>query len=341
MSFTYDPKRVVFEGSVFIVYDVSDLLPKHPRYPHGSDVIKPNGKLAVPAHHRYCKRNVPAKKLFIHQEDGGYAPGWRGLVNCAAFIVRDPAYKNGRWTGAGRGWPGFCYPYYAPHKLERTPEGKLILFKCQPDDEVCWHTAGHNGEATAIGFQGHFAAKARGSNWVPYKGTTGQPSHDQMLVLRKAWEEYFKPKYGMSDGDVYGHAEAKYPKPACPGDRLLAWCRDTRHPQSASKPAEPDGQPDPEGVALPVPEGLLVELDTWERRQAALVELGFDLGSSGPLNNGVDDAPGRRTRGAVEELQGMLALPQNGVWDDHLQLVLQLYMLAVGVSEDDLQRHIP
>lgn len=227
----FDADRVVFNGSDFVIYDISDMLPRHKNYPHGTDAMRPvsdgEGGMkqvrAIPAHWKYGSRGHNILKAFVHQTAGSYKPGFEGVYNTAAFIVRDPTYfANGKWRGTGRGWPAMCYSYFFPFKPEMTPDGKRIIFMCIPNDRKSWHTAGHNNEAIALGFQGYFKSRHMGGSFQPLKGGNpeGNPSHDQILMLTASWNEYFTRELPLNDADMFGHFEAKKPKLACPGDYL-------------------------------------------------------------------------------------------------------------------------
>jgi hypothetical protein len=330
MKFKFEPDRVFFEGSNFVIYDVCHLLPTHKNYPHGTDVVKPNGKRAIPAHWCYGNRGQEIVKAFVHQTAGSYSPGFEGVFNTASFIVRDPTYfDDGKWRGTGRGWPGMCYSYFFSYEPELTPDGKVIIFRCRPDDSKSWHTGGHNNEAIALGFQGYFRSRHMG-RFRARKGdkTNGQPSQAQQDMLAASWAEYFKPTFELTDQDLFGHFEAKRPKAACPGDWLENFVLTTRKAGAPEK-AEP----------FEVPfdiEGMGVQLDTWEQRQGALLLLGYDLGAYGPNKNGVDGDPGLKTRAAVEGVEASLGLPVNGVWDDRLEFLLQLVHLALATEQADI-----
>jgi hypothetical protein len=303
--FKFDPARVVFEGSLFVIYDIIDLLPVHKNYPHGTSVLKPNGRPAVPSHWQYGPRRQEIRKAFIHQTAGGYAPGFEGVQKTARFITRDPSYTpEGKWRGDGRGWPAMCYSYYFPYYPERVPgsdaESKLIIFKCRPDEHRSWHTAGHNDEAIGLGFQGYFRSRHIGP-FVPRHGdeSSGKPHRNQRVMLI-SWEEFFKPTFGLTNDDVFGHFEAKRPKLSCPGDWLEDWVLQTRGKDPVFR--------------------------SWESRQLALVRLGYDLGTTGINGDGVDGDPGYRTRAAIEGVEEALGLPVNGVWDESLEIRIREWL---------------
>jgi peptidoglycan hydrolase-like protein with peptidoglycan-binding domain len=328
--FTFNRDRIVFEGQNCILYDVWPDLPRHPRYPFATTVVKPDGTPAIPATWRYSHRDQVLRKLFVHQTAGGYTPGYAGCYRTAAFITRDPSYKpDGAWRGDGRGWPAMCYSYYIPFAPERSPHGKPIIFQCVPIEVESWHTAGHNHEAVAVGLQGYFRSRHI-RNFRPHPGYDGEPSEIQLAVLEAFWEEYAKPTLELTDADVYGHFEAKRPKLTCPGNTLEHWILSKREAQLL--PAAPFTPPQL------IPESKQIPLSTWHMRQAALVYLGFDLGEYGPLRNGVDGYPGYRTRAAIEGFEQLVGLSADGVWDDRLGFLVQLALAAAGATKLDLVR---
>lgn len=330
-----DLSKVIYEGSNFVVVDVIDQLPKHKNYPHGSSVTKPDGTRAIPASWSYRKRRKRISKVFVHQTAGSYTPGWKGCYNTAAFITRDPTYKpDGRWRGTGRGWPAMCYTFYVPHEPERTIDGRWVVFLCRPLEMTSWHTAGHNDEAVAIGFQGYFRSRHI-RNYRPFKGTDGAPSQAQLAILSSWWNEYATEADGLalSKTAIYGHFEAKKPKKTCPGDMLEKWVL-KRRGEDVQEDVVTSNNTSPS--VLDLPEHRFLPLHTWELRQAALVFLGFDLGRYGPRQNGVDGKPGYRTRAAIEAFEEVLGLQPDGNWDEQVELLIQLVLLSLGATRMDL-----
>lgn len=347
IKFIYDPDRVVHEGSNFVIYDIIDLLPTHPNYPHGTEVEKPNGKRAIPASWKYGDREVASiVEAWIHQTAGSYTmEGFEAAMATAGFIVRDPTYDaSGKWLGTGRGWPAMCYSYYVPSKPERTPDGKIIIFKCRPDGVRSWHTPGGNRKGIAIGFQGYFRSRHMGKRFKVHRGDptgVGEPSTDQIEALKASWEEFFKPKYGLRDNQVNGHFQARKPKLACPGNYLELWVLNKQQGvfMEEMAPVEPDYNPEPFITPFVIPGA--VTLIEWSERQAALLLLGFNLGKYGPLKNGVDDDPGDKTRAAIEGFQREVGTEINGIWDEQVEFFVQLSLMALGKSQADLNGLLP
>lgn len=313
--------KIVFEGERFVISDISADLPRHPRYPYGSSVVKPNGKRAVTG--RY--RSVPGRTIdtiYFHQTAGAYAPGRNGVMKTGRFFVTDPAYSpDGRWKGNGRGWPGFAYTWYVCHEPE-TIAGKYVIYQCNHLDTVSWHTAGRNKTGAGIAFQGYFRTRHI-RNFRPFDGTDGEPSEAQLILAEAFWEEYAKGELGLTNRDISGHFEVS--KKTCPGDTLEKFVLFKQQDEDNPERPEP----------LPAEQDRL-SLDTWKLRQAALVVLGHDLGKYGSQHNGVDGKPGPMTRMAIETEEESMGLRPDGVWDERFENLLKVRLGAEGVGQGDL-----
>lgn len=329
-QFQIDPARIVFEGTDFVLYDVSDMLPRHKNFPHGTDVVKPNGKRAIPAHWKF--RKVPNRKvniLYSHQTAGAVSyNGFEALVNTYNFMQRDPSYTDdGKWTGRGRGWPSGCYTYYIPfHPIIHN--GKVVIFKCWDHDWVTWHSS-HNANSEAIVCQGYFKHRSM-KRFRPKKGCfEGKPSDHQVIALRGFYLEYAIDELGIEPENIKGHCDSPVPKVQCPGDAIEEIYRQVQ--QGVVQPEMPD-------VDIPMfpPLPGLLELDNWLERQAALVLLGHWLGDYGPKKNGVDGDAGSLTRGAIETEEANLGLKVDGYWDDTFDYHVKVQLLARGKTQDDI-----
>ena len=87
---------------------------------------------------------------------------------------------------------------------------------------------------------------------------------------------------------------------------------------------------------VPLYSNLLL-LDSWEERQAALVLLGHNIGSSGPKGNGVDGDPGYRTRAAIEALEEEFGFPVDGYWDDTFDYHVKVQLHLHGIGKDQIE----
>jgi hypothetical protein len=216
-----EPGKVVFEGSVFVIYDISDLLPKHHNFPNGTDVLDPTTNQRAVRSTYAAIPNRQINKVIYHQTAGGYQPAFNQVVATGQFFVRDPKWKwndtkqKWLWTGEGRGWPGFAYTYFAPFK-PLVHNDKLVVFQCNPLPLVTWHTGdGCNHDGVGLAFQGYFLEPSAGVN-QPLKGTDGQPSDEQLQIADAFWLEYAQPILKASL--LTGHY--KHGKPSCPGQTL-------------------------------------------------------------------------------------------------------------------------
>jgi hypothetical protein len=113
----------------------------------------------------YKKRIVATiDEIIVHQTQGSTKPPVRNaLLNEAEFFIAsdDPATSDIE----GRGFPGFAYTFWVPFRPEVTQAGVPIIYRCQPDDTVSYHTGKHgeilgrNAVGVAIAFQGLFRSR--------------------------------------------------------------------------------------------------------------------------------------------------------------------------------------
>jgi hypothetical protein len=212
---TIDSSKITFSGDSFLVLDISDQLPKHENWPYGSHVIDPSTSKPATQGHYYAIENRKIDRVVYHQTEGGYNAAWGQVQQTALFFVRDPEWKqvNGvwRWTGRGRGWPGFAYTFFVPFS-PIVYEDKWVVFQCNGLDLVTWHTGDRcNVPGVGVAFQGYFPTFGN-----PLKGTDGHPSEAQMEISDSFWREYGRPVLGASI--ITGHFEHR--KPECPGPDL-------------------------------------------------------------------------------------------------------------------------
>ena len=306
--------KIANESITYKLVDIVDKLPRHDNYPW-------NWKRSS----RYY--DMPGRRIercYFHQKGGGYVPGFYGVVRTANFLVQNPKYDHsGRWIGNGRGWPGYSYTIDIPHKPERK-DGKFIIYQCQPWDTVSWHTKGDNKNSMSVALQGFFKSK-HGGKFIPYKGTNGRPSSAQMDILEDLTENFIKPKFGIKNDQLLGHFESPKPKLTCPGDDITMWLMKKRHEFFRTT------------IMVEIDPALNYRLDTWERRQAALVAIGCDIGKSGDKKNGVDGMPGEKTRLGLEAVERMAGLPINGIWDSELHWNMTELLSIIGVTQEDIE----
>ena len=305
--------KIVHESITYKLVYAVDKLPRHSNYPW-------NWKRSS----RYY--DVPGReitKCYFHQKGGGYIPGFGGVLRTGRFLVLNPKYdNNGRWVGNGRGWPGYSYTMDIPH-LPEMEDGKYIIYQCQDWDTVSWHTRGDNASSISVALQGFFKSK-HGGRFVPYKGTDGRPSKAQMDILEDLVESFIKPKFNIDDKSLLGHFESPKPKLTCPGDDISKWLMKKRHEVFRTE------------IAVGSSSHSNYQLDTWERRQAALVVMGIDIGQYGEKKNGVDGMPGEKTRLGLEAVERMAGLPINGIWDVELHQCIKEWLHILGIKQEEI-----
>lgn len=305
--------KIVHESITYKLVDVIDELPKHDNYPW-------NWRRSS----RYF--DLPGRRIvkcYFHQKGGGYVAGFGGVLRTGKFLVRNPKYNHdGKWIGNGRGWPGYSYTIDVPH-IPESEGGKFIIYQCQPWNRVSWHSS-DNKNSISVALQGYFKSK-HGGRFVPYKGTSGKPSIAQMDIIEDLAENFLKPKFGLGNGQLLGHFESPKPKLTCPGDVVTKWLMQKRHEVFRTE--------------IPIgPEPVLgYQLDTWERRQAALVAMGFDIGKYGDKQNGVDGMPGEATRLGLEAAERMAGLPVNGIWDQELHWSMTEILCIQGITQEEIE----
>jgi N-acetyl-anhydromuramyl-L-alanine amidase AmpD len=175
------------------LYDVSDLLPRHPRK-------------------RYKRRDPAGVDLIIVHHSGRLSKHYQtfdGMRNAGRFVVRQR--KDPR--DGSPGWPGFPYQAWIPYGAVLDRDGRRVWFRGQTDEVRSWHTAGLNRRGWSICLQGSLSKHA--------------PSEFQMQTLGDAIQ-WIRARFGVTDPKrVIGHCDAgKHGgrnKPACPGSHAVAW----------------------------------------------------------------------------------------------------------------------
>lgn len=222
--------RIRWRGERFAIYDIHDLLPRHPNYPHGTDVLDPNTGKKYLGMGYYDLPDRKITTIVCHQTAGGYGKADKQVFNTAQFLIRDPKWKpnpkydSGKpagpknlkylWTGEGRGWPGFCYTWIVPFE-PIVWEDLWLVWQTQDLNTVSFHTSGLNKVGGGLGFQGYFLEPEAGIVH-PLKGTDGSPSDAQLQIYEEFWISYAQPVLGATI--LTGHWE--HGKPSCPGQVL-------------------------------------------------------------------------------------------------------------------------
>lgn len=211
----------------------------------------------------------------------------RGVVFHQAAGVREvedaARYHVGPNHLSPDGAPGLCYTFFV------EPDGKI--YQGNDLEDITWSQGGNvvplpgtrgNTNFLAVCFGGDFSGP----------GHTGkdEPTKAQLESARALWA-HLRDTLKLAPDALYGHSD--FGKPACPGEVLGALITELR--------TEGLG-----GAVLP---------DTVKAWQAALVALGFDLGTWGPGKDGVDGDWGSASRRALVAFQTERGLPLTGYRD--------------------------
>lgn len=336
---------IVFKGSNFVLMDISSELPRHRNFPYGAnDILQPwDNKPAVKSQY-YLLRKRLLNKMYCHQTAGGVkAVGRAAVEQTAQFSVNDPAwaknYGKWSWTGRGRGWPAIPYTYFLPYAPE-VAEDRWVIYKCHNEDWVTWHSS-DNKNSVAIACQGYFKSRHI-KNFVPASGCNGHPSDLQREVLEAFLVEYGALHLSITPTEILGHCDSPKPKLTCPGDDIEKMLVDLHHWRDADNKSHVwAGTESERPIHEYNNEKFKFTLGTWEKRQAALVFIGHDLGEFGPKKNGVDGEFGYHTRLAIEAQERVFGLPEDGMWDDRFEFILSLYLRGLGVTSEDLEALMP
>lgn len=271
----------------------------------------------LPTHPTRQYQVIPGRKIkavFAHHAAGGVLEGQRAPIRIADYHTAEPKYahdsggnliyrtvhgkRKPKTIGGGKGWPGIAYTFVVP-TIPEIRNGKYVVYRCHDDSVWSYHTGPDwNRKAVGVCFAGWFQSRWAQHDEDKYEEPTAQAFEAGTdLIL-----SYLLPRYGLSVADVRGHFDAG--KPTCPGDYIEQWVRHVRgetfpDPRDefvigkSAKSAKPDKR----------------SLKNTKEKQAALIELGYDLGPSG-----ADGVAGFRTRAAIEAFQSNNGLVPDGVW---------------------------
>ena len=282
-------KRTEWESDDFRLVVLAGL-PRSPAFPRGSHTT--SAFTQVPGR--------PITEIFVHHSGGPFRHGLSAPVGIAAFCAAPVKVDvHGRHIGGGRGWPGCPYTYIIPSTLE-VVDGKFELYRVWDDSWRTWHTGGkHNTRGVGICMTGWFASRHSSSD---SDSARLQPDSIAMTALEQLVHNFLVPRHGLDvSTDLFGHFDVG--KPACPGDFLEQWVRQTRGEQWVSPLFSTDGEGD---------DRVLLRTDA--QRQGALIKLGYDLGPSG-----ADGVWGFKSRRALECFQIQHHLTVDGVWGPHTE----------------------
>lgn len=189
--------RVEYLGKTVIVEDITDDLPRHPTK-------------------TWPQRTSPIRSLTVHHTAGSVKrDGFSAAKSDAEFsIQRDAPETSGL---EGHNWPGCPYSFFAPYKPE-IRQGRLVAYRCNPDEVRTYHADAWNNESVSICFQGSFYST------LNHLGI--QPSGWQEAIWKELWP-YLAERYHLDAFEAWPHSWRG--KPSCPGDRIVYWLVSARH----------------------------------------------------------------------------------------------------------------
>jgi hypothetical protein len=129
------------------------------------------------------------------------------MVRTGEYFVADD--NPARPLQDGRGWPGFAYTFYVPFAPLVDADGRLVVYRCQPDEAVSYHTQGHDHDGVAVVFQGSFQSRTNAQG--------GAPSEAQLRIL-PGFLSYLCGRYRVTSAALRTHSN--FTKPDCPGFAL-------------------------------------------------------------------------------------------------------------------------
>jgi hypothetical protein len=216
-----------------------------------------------------------------------------------------------------------CYHVFVPYHMKMS-NGKPIVYYCVDFNETTWQAGAGGNAGFGVGFQGMFRSRHI-KRFRPFPGTNGNPSDLQRQVCIALFREWFQPLFRFEREQLTGHWQ--WGKAACPGDWIENAILEFRSGESLADTGEED----------PGSEWF----DTWAERQAALFDLGYNLGEYGPQKNGVDGYPGDMTRMAIELFQEDVGIEVTGLWDDVTEDAMMAAFKDNGLNYDNVAQHLP
>lgn len=257
------------------------------------------------------------RRIFAHQTAGSKADGLDAAIKLAEWVILPPRYKLDEYgnvvyrktrsgkrkpvvLGGGRGWPGPGYTFLVPYRPE-VQDRRFVVYRLWDDEWHTWHTGDdENEDGVGVAWSGSFRTRHAPTFSTLDPHPTAMEAGQSLIV------DYLLPRYNLKPDALRGHFDAG--KPTCPGDAIEEWVRQTRGEDF-------DDRENAEEATAKVD---MRPLDTWRQRQAALVDLGFDVGPAG-----VDGVFGFATRRAVEAFQDSVGLVSDGVWGPRTEAAMR------------------
>jgi len=180
------PCGAIFEadlGGGVALYDVSHALPTH-------------------ASKKYPIRTRAVEGVVVHHSGADGADGFLGLVNHASYCV-----EHSDWAGA-------AYHVWVSGTADRDGEGRIAVYRANPDETLAWATGGCNEITMGLGFQGDLSERMM----TPDQRAAFEPLVGWMLS-----------RHSLRTMALGLHSEAHRwggrPKASCPGPFLTEMVR--------------------------------------------------------------------------------------------------------------------
>jgi hypothetical protein len=146
-------------------------------------------------------------RVYHHHSGADGRDGFDGLAASARYVVDS------------RGFPGPAYTYWLSFAPDKDEAGRLVVYRCNPDEIRSWHTgAKANEHGIAIAWQGNLGAR---------KPSAAQREMAEALMAYVVSRHALTLPLGVSF-----HAEANKfggrSKPSCPGVHVTEWVREYR-----------------------------------------------------------------------------------------------------------------
>ncbi len=193
------PKYAVVEAVLgrVVIYDVAHLLPKHK--------VK-----------KWRTRRGDIVRCYVHHSGRDGAEGFDGFRNSASYSTRKKRRRNGTMM---EGWAGTPYTFWIPDLPDLDPEGRIIVYRGNPDEMRTYHTGGR--------------ANTHGVSWCFQGNRTKKGPSPEQVEAWKAFVPYATRRYGLRLEESWApfcphSASRKWGgsgKKACPGpfiERLVA-----------------------------------------------------------------------------------------------------------------------
>lgn len=195
----------------------------------------------------------------------------------------------------GKGCPSICYTYFI------DTNGDILW--CNDLEDITWSQGSASAPIEGTRSNTNYLAVVyRGDFTGPDHTGKSEPTKAQLEAGASLWR-WLRDMLHLHNAALFGHCD--FGKPACPGDTIMSMVRQLHA--------------EPETIASMTP----TTVETW---QAALVSLGYDIGSSG-----VDGDWGAKSQAALIAFQTASGIPRSGSRDDWTARKVAEALLTKGV----------